>query len=153
MDTLRKNVLVVDDEEIVRKSYSRSLDGARCEVETVSDGAAALRAMEHQAFDLVVLDLRMPGMDGMAVLKVLKERWPESEVVVITGYPSIDSAKEAIRLGASDYLAKPVGPDEIVGALSRAIAHKHWTLRADRMESAHGGNHGNAARGGCRCSA
>lgn len=137
MNPLRKNVLVVDDEDAVRKSYARSLCGTRCEVETVPDGAEALRAMERQAFDLVMLDLRMPGMDGMAVLKEIKDKWPESEVVVITGFPSIESAKEAIRLGACDYLAKPVGPDDIVGAATRAMLQKQWTLRPDPTEPAH----------------
>ena len=121
MSTLRRNVLVVDDEEVVRLSYLRSLEGARCDVEAVADGREALRAMERSAFDLVMLDLRMPGVDGMTVLRTIKERWPESEVVVVTGYPSIESAKEAIRLGASDYLAKPVGPEEISIALHAAL--------------------------------
>jgi DNA-binding NtrC family response regulator len=131
MNTLRKNVLVVDDEEVVRKSYSRCLDGARCEVEAVPDGAAALEAMRQRTFDVVMLDLRMPGMDGMTVLRTMREEWPESEIVVITGYPSIESAKEAIRLGASDYLAKPLGPDEIIGAAARAMLHKEWALRPE----------------------
>jgi DNA-binding NtrC family response regulator len=129
MSALHRYVLVVDDEEVVRRSLLRSLEGARCDVEAVADGAEALRAMERNAFDLVMLDLRMPGMDGMTVLRTIKEKWPESEVVVITGYPSVESAKEAIRLGASDYLAKPVGPEEIINAACSAMLHKEWTLR------------------------
>ena len=135
MNTLRRNVLVVDDDEGVRLSYLRSLEGARCDVEAVPDGDEALRAMERNAFDLVMLDLRMPGTDGMTVLRTIKERWPESEVVVITGYPSIESAKEAIRLGANDYFAKPVGPDEIIKAASTALQHKEWTLRRGGPDS------------------
>jgi len=141
MSTLRRNVLVVDDEEVVRLSYLRSLEGARCDVEAVADGREALRAMERSAFDLVMLDLRMPGVDGMTVLRTIKEKWPESEVVVITGYPSIESAKEAIRLGASDYLAKPVGPEEIINAACSAMLHKEWTLRRggpDPVRASHG---------------
>ena len=148
MNTVRKNVLVVDDEEVVRKSYSRCLDGSRCEVEMVPDGVAALEAMERRAFDLVMLDLRMPGMDGMTVLRTMREKWPDSEVVVITGYPSIESAKEAIRLGASDYLAKPVGPDEIIGAAARAILHKEWALHREGN-----GIGRNTVSGGRRCAA
>jgi DNA-binding NtrC family response regulator len=71
----------------------------------------------------------MPGQDGMSVLKQIKERYPESEVVIVTGYPSVDTAKEAVRLGAFDYLAKPVGPDDIVGAARGAITRKQWALR------------------------
>lgn len=137
MNTLRRNVLVVDDEEVVRRSFSRSLEGVRCDVEAVPDGSEALRAMERDAFDLVMLDLRMPGMDGMTVLKTIKEKWPESEVVVVTGYPSIESAKEAIRLGASDYLAKPVGPEEVIKAACSAMLHKEWTLHRGGPDSNH----------------
>jgi len=87
------------------------------------------------------------------VLRTIKDRWPESEVVVITGYPSIESAKEAIRLGAYDYLAKPVGPDEVIDAAARAILHKDWTLRPDETGPDHTNQIHNAARGECRCAA
>lgn len=122
-------ILVVDDEEIVRRAHMRVLAAVPCKVEAVRDGEQALKAMETASYDVVLLDLRMPGMDGMAVLKALKERWPESEIIVITGYPSLDTAKEAIRLGAHDYLAKPCGPDEVIHATTRALKQKHWTLR------------------------
>ena len=147
MNTLRRSVLVVDDDEGVRLSYLRSLEGARCNVEAVPDGNEALRAMERSAFDLVMLDLRMPGTDGMTVLRTIKERWPESEVVVITGYPSIESAKEAIRLGANDYYSKPVGPDEIIKAASAAMQHKEWTLRRSGPDSNHSSHCENITRG------
>jgi DNA-binding NtrC family response regulator len=125
------NVLVVDDEEVVRRSYQRVLASVRCQVKAVGDGEQALKAMETQAYDIVLLDLRMPGMDGMSVLKTMKRRWPEGEVIVITGYPSVDTAKEAIRLGACDYLAKPVAPGEVIEAANSAMERKQWTLRRD----------------------
>jgi DNA-binding NtrC family response regulator len=124
-------ILVVDDEEVVRRSHSRVLKGERCRVEAVGDGEEALRAMETQPYDVVLLDLRMPGIDGMSLLKTLKARWPDSEVVVITGYPSVDTAKEAIRLGACDYLAKPLAPGEVIAAANSAMEQKHWTLRRE----------------------
>ena len=122
-------VLIVDDEDVVRLSYAAALAGADCEARTARDGAAALRAMEHDPYDVVFLDLRMPGMDGMSVLQTMKRRWPESEVVIVTGYPSVETAKQAVRLGAFDYLEKPVGPDEIVGAAQGAITRKQWAMR------------------------
>ena len=127
----RTNILVVDDDEVVRLSHMRSLATAHCNVEAAWNGSEALHAMERHPFDVVLLDLRMPGMDGMTVLKTIKERWPESEVVVITGYPSIETAKEAVRLGAYDYLAKPVGPDDVINAACAAMTQKKWCLHKD----------------------
>lgn len=123
-------VLVVDDDDVVRLSYERSLKATDIdvEVETALNGEDALKAMERKPFDVVLLDLRMPGMDGMTVLKSIRRDWPKSGIIVITGYPTIESAKEAIRLGASDYLAKPVSPADIVNAASAAIAQKSWAL-------------------------
>lgn len=128
----RARILVVDDDEAVRLAYAVTLArrAADCETQTAWDGAEALRAMERHPSDVVLLDIRMPGVDGLTVLKRLKERWPESEVVVITGYPSVESAKEAVRLGACDYLAKPVGPDDVLGAARAALERKRWTLHA-----------------------
>lgn len=127
------NILVVDDEEVVRRGFLRTLAGAYCNVEAAWNGNEALRVMEQHPFDVVLLDLRMPGIDGISVLKTIKERWPDSEVVIITGYPSIETAKEAVRLGAYNYLAKPVGPDDVIKAATSAVRHKKWALHADRM--------------------
>jgi DNA-binding NtrC family response regulator len=124
----KSNVLIVDDDEVVRLSHLRSLKSASCDAEAVDDGEDALRLMEQHPFDVVLLDLRMPGMDGMSVLRSIKQKWPESEVVVITGYPTIETAKEAVRLGAYDYLAKPVGPVDVINATDGAITRKRWTL-------------------------
>src|SRR5215208_2667241 len=111
MNTTAK-ILIVDDEEVVRLSYMRILSGAHCEVKAVWTWTQVFEAMRDEKFDLVLLDLRMPGMDGMTVLRALKQRWPESEVIIITGYPTLASAKEAVSLGAYDYLSKPLGPQQ-----------------------------------------
>jgi DNA-binding NtrC family response regulator len=124
----KSNVLVVDDDEVVRLSHLRSLKSVSCDAEAVEDGEDALRMMERHPFDVVLLDLRMPGMDGMSVLRAIKQKWPDSEVVVITGYPTIETAKEAVRLGAYDYLAKPVGPVEVINATGGAMTRKKWAL-------------------------
>lgn len=125
----KTNILVVDDEEVVRYSFTRALSGRHCEVETAENGQEALQILGKRPFDLVLLDLRMPGMDGLEVLKSIKEQWPESEVIVITGFPSVESAKQAVTLGAYDYLAKPAGPDDLINAASSALLHKQWALR------------------------
>jgi DNA-binding NtrC family response regulator len=132
----RNNILVVDDEEVIRRGYARTLSGADCDVATAWNGKEALDALEHRPYDVVLLDLRMPEMDGMTVLKTIKEKWPDSDVVVITGYPSIETAKEAVRLGACDYLAKPIAPDEVIHATHGALKRKRWALRPHRASGA-----------------
>jgi DNA-binding NtrC family response regulator len=144
-------ILVVDDDEAVRSSYRRSLDSTRCSVEVAFDGDEALQAMEEQPFDVVLLDLRMPGRDGMSVLRTIKERWPESEVVIITGYPTLETAKEAIRQGAYGYLCKPVGPDDVVNVACGAVNSKRWALQTasstkDDGAGAHSGQNGPSSR-------
>jgi len=126
------NILIVDDEEVVRLSHLRSLQSVNCNARVAEDGIKALEVMEQQAFDVILLDLRMPDLDGMEVLRTIKSRWPESEVVVITGYPTIESAKQAVRLGAHNYMAKPVGPDDVIKATNEAMNQKRWSLRSDR---------------------
>lgn len=128
----KTNILIVDDDEVVRLGYLRTLADDQCNAEVAWNGNEALRVMEQHPFDVVLLDLRMPGPDGMSVLKTIKEKWPESEVVVVTGYPSIETAKEAVRLGAYNYLAKPVSPDEVIKAAYGAMMQRKWALHRDR---------------------
>ena len=143
----KTKILVVDDEEVVRLSHIRTLTSIHCDVEVVKNGSDALQVMEQRPADVVLLDLRMPGMDGMAVLKQIKQRWPETEVVIITGYPNVETAKEAVRLGAYDYLAKPVGPDEVISVANGALTQKKWSLHRDKAisDAAAGGNSGAAS--------
>ena len=135
----RANILIVDDEEVVRLSYFRSLAKADYQAKVAKGGTEALRAMEQRAFDVVFLDLRMPDLDGISVLREIRRRWPDSEVVIITGYPSIQTAKQAVKLGAYHYLVKPVSPEDIVRAAQDAMTHKGWALRKEwpAIESMH----------------
>ena len=126
----KANILIVDDEEVVRLSHLRSLEGSNCSTRAAEDGREALEVMEQDPADVVLLDLRMPDLDGMDVLKAIKQRWPESEVVVITGYPSIETAKEAVRLGAFNYLTKPLAPNEVIKVANDAVNQKRWGLRS-----------------------
>jgi len=131
MEDARIRVLVVDDEEVVRLGYRRVLSGDGFTVMAAGNGSEALALMADKRFDVVLLDLRMPGMDGLEVLRAIKERAPESEVVVVTGYPSIETAKEAVRLGAYDYLTKPVVPDAVIRAATGAWMQKRWALQRE----------------------
>ncbi|NIP18268.1 MAG: response regulator [Xanthomonadales bacterium] len=125
------NILIVDDEEVVCLSYFRSLAKADYQAKVARGGNEALRIMEQRPFDVVFLDLRMPDLDGIEVLKTIRQKWPECEVVIITGYPTIQTAKEAVRLGAYHYLVKPVSPEDVVKAARNAMTHKSWALRKD----------------------
>ena len=126
--TDKNRILIVDDDETVRRSYLRSLESISNNIEAANDGEQALQSMEAKPFDVVLLDMRMPGRDGLSVLRTIKQKWPESEVVIITGYPTVDSAKEAVRLGAYDYMSKPVAPQDVINVTDSAITHKHWAL-------------------------
>jgi two-component system response regulator HydG len=126
--TTQAKILIVDDEEVVRLSYMRILAATNCHVSAAWTWMQVSQAMQHEPFDVVLLDLRMPEMDGMKVLKALKSKWPESEVIIITGYPTLESAKEADALGAYDYLTKPVGPEQVITAANAAMLHKRWAL-------------------------
>jgi DNA-binding NtrC family response regulator len=135
----KAKVLVVDDEAVVRESYLRSLAGVNYRVRTALDAEEAIRLMEAESFDVVLVDIRMPGMDGISLLREIKTRWPESEVVVVTGYPTIESAKEAVRLGAYNYLTKPIGPREIQEAAGSALLQKRWSLKKDHSSASPSG--------------
>jgi len=135
----KNRILIVDDDEVVRWSYLRSLQSVSCNVTTAGDGEEALQSMEQSPFDVVLLDVRMPGQDGMSVLRTMKQKWPESEVVMITGYPTVTDAKEAVRLGAYDYIAKPVGPQDVINVTDGAITRKLWALHRVPEESDAGG--------------
>jgi DNA-binding NtrC family response regulator len=125
----KPNILVIDDEEVVRMSLERVLHGAECNVEVASSGTAGLSVMDRKPVDVVLLDLRLPGMGGVEVLEQIKRHWPRTEVIVITGYPATETVKEAIRLGAYDYLAKPLGPDEVISVANAAVQHKRFALQ------------------------
>jgi DNA-binding NtrC family response regulator len=121
-------VLVIDDDESVLRSYREALAGGDFTLQSASNVSEALGILAHQAIDVVLMEYLMPGADGLAVLRDIKAQWPDTEVVVITGSSSLERAKEAIRLGAYDFLAKPVSPQEISLAAEHAAIQKRWVL-------------------------
>ena len=125
MDGMKK-ILIVDDEEIVRLSHMRALAGQSCKVEWAGGVEQALEKMQNEPADVVLMDLRMPGTDGLTALKTIKEKWPETEVVIITGYPSVYTVREAVKLGAFDYLSKPLAPEKVLAVASEALAQRRW---------------------------
>ena len=103
-------IMIVDDEKIVRESFQLWIEKSGHSVETSESGFAALEKLSERNFDLLFVDIKMPGMDGIELLKKVKEEYPDIFVVVMTAYGSIESAVEAMKLGATDYLLKPFKP-------------------------------------------
>ena len=144
------NILVIDDEESMRDSCQQTLERsmrgglfqAAHKVKAAQDGATALAMLEKESFDLVILDLKMPGLSGMAVLDRIRHEYPGIVVIVITGYATIESAVEAIRSGAYDFLPKPFTPDALRAIVARALdrrtlAFENILLR-DELEASFG---------------
>ncbi|MEI7537081.1 MAG: response regulator, partial [Comamonadaceae bacterium] len=118
-------ILIVDDEEIVIRSCRRILsDGELYSVDSTQDGTSALRKVEESEYDLMVLDIMMPGIDGLEVLQQVKERHPDVDVIMVTGLSQIQTAVKAMKLGAFDYLSKPFDPDELKHVVDRALERR-----------------------------
>ena len=128
-------VLIVDDEAAVCDLLVSFLNSLSYEVETATDGLAGLNKYAHGRFDLVITDLSMPNMDGIELVKQIKEIDDEAVILLITGYPTIGSAVEAIKLGATDYITKPFALDEIKMRIDKAIGTK---VLQGRLKSAQG---------------
>jgi len=121
---LIKNVLVVDDEAVIRAGVKRVLAGMGLLTETSASGNLALEILQDKDFDLVITDLKMPGIGGMEVLKAIKILQPEVPVMIITGYATVETAVEAIKNGAFDYLAKPFTPEQLGEKVEKALSYR-----------------------------
>ncbi len=117
-------VLVADDEESIREMLAKTLTLADYEVHTVGDGQAAVDRLRAEAFDLLITDLSMPRLDGLAVVREARRLFPAMPVVIITGYSSEASAIEAINLGVSGYLTKPFKISKVLTVAARALGEE-----------------------------
>ena len=129
-------ILVADDESGVRDSLAEVLRDAGYVVETAVDGTAALEAIDGHDFSLVITDLRMPGADGLAVLRKLRDVAPQTVPLVMTAHGSIESAVEALRGGAANYILKPVVFDDVLAKVARILEHRQlaWQTQMLRRE-------------------
>jgi DNA-binding response OmpR family regulator len=116
---IRKPILIVDDEKNIRLTLSQALETLGVEIDTASNGEEALTKLRGREFGLILLDIRMPGMDGMGILRRVHEIRPDIRVIMMTAYGTIESAVEAMKLGAVDFLQKPFDPEEIRELVSR----------------------------------
>jgi heterodisulfide reductase subunit A len=119
---LKRPVLIVDDEPIVRESIRDWLKDAGYEVATAESGEEALELIAKQEFGVMVLDMRLPGKSGIQVLKEVKAAKPQIKSIIITAYPSTELAAEVMKLGAVDYLIKPVAPDSLETLIQETLA-------------------------------
>lgn len=125
-------VLIVDDEPLMRLSMLDALEGIGCEVMAAATGTEGLTILGTRQFDIVITDLRLPGADGLTILKACKERSPTTEVILITAHGSVDTAVGAIKLGAYDYITKPFQMDELLLIVERV--GKILGLRRENLE-------------------
>lgn len=122
------NILVVDDDESMRTACSQTLSEAGYRVQSVSNGTLALEKVKKESFDVIVLDLKMPGIPGIDVLKALTRDDSGLAVIVITGYGSFDAAMQAGKFGAFEFLAKPFDPDKLISLVEKAASRKRFAL-------------------------
>src|SRR6056297_3415700 len=130
----RMRIMVVDDEMIVRESFYHWFNKYGHETETAASGDEALEKLENRQFDLLFVDIKMPGMDGLELLDRVKAAYPETFVVIITAYGSIDSAVKAMKSGASDYLLKPFKPAHIDLVMEKISQQKNLASRYQYLE-------------------
>jgi DNA-binding response OmpR family regulator len=128
------NVLLVDDEERFLKTTKTLLDKLECNVVTAPDGRRGLDQLKAQSIDVVVLDVKMPGVDGIDILRHIKQRHPLVEVIMLTGHSTMDTAIRGLKLGAFDYLTKPCDISEL--QLKIKAAHERRTVMLDKIRKA-----------------
>ncbi|MCK4576715.1 glycine cleavage system protein GcvH [candidate division WOR-3 bacterium] len=118
------SILIVDDELVVCKSCKKILERSNHSIDYVLTGQEALENIKEKEYEIVITDLKMPGIDGMKLLNIIKETCKEVDVIMVTGYASIDTAVKAMKLGAFDYIPKPFTPDELRGVVARALERR-----------------------------
>ena len=127
-------VLIVDDEPDNVRLFARFL-GSLAETRVAESGARALELLEQEAADVMVTDLRMPGMDGLELARTARDAYPSMEIVVVTGNADLDSATEALRMGLADYLRKPVSREDLIAAVERAVEKKRMLEALERSQN------------------
>ncbi len=130
-----QSVLIIDDEQDIRDGCERFLTRMGLAVRKAENGEKGLISLAEEPADLVLLDLKMPGLDGMEVLGRIKERWPEMLVVIITGFATVETAIEAMKRGAYDFIPKPFQPDHLRLTVGRALERKRLLDQARRLQA------------------
>lgn len=127
-------ILVLDDEQIVLESVSRILEEENYEVKTARRGEEAFEILKKGGFDLFITDLKMPGMDGLKAMESISKIDPDLSMIMFTAYSTVDSAVEAMKLGALDYIRKPFTPDQLTELVNKAIGDRQTRLEKRQRE-------------------
>ncbi|MGE5839654.1 MAG: response regulator [Deltaproteobacteria bacterium] len=134
MDKMR--IMLVDDEVGFLSTTKKLLERKGLQVTTAASGHEALEKLEGESIQVMILDVKMPGMDGVAVLKAVKSRYPLVQVVMLTGHGTVESALEGLRSGATDYLMKPIDIDELIAKAEEAFVR--WQIMEEKIRVAEG---------------
>jgi len=127
---MKSNILVVDDEPVARQSLSEILRLEGYAVNSVPNGQAAVEYVRTHPIELLIVDLRMPGMDGLEVIQVVNQISPETEVILLTAFGTTESAIQALRLRVHDYLLKPAPPSQVVNSVKKGLTRREARLKA-----------------------
>jgi DNA-binding NtrC family response regulator len=128
------HVLIIDDDDGILKSLRSVLEHRHMEVSTARTPSTAFRILKESMIDVVLLDVRLPEMDGMEVLKHIKRSYPSIEVLLLTGYPSVDTALEGVNQGSYAYITKPADPDELAAKIRRANEARQESIRREQQK-------------------
>ena len=127
---MKSNILVVDDENVARQSLTDILKLEGYNVASAANGQAAVEFIRTHPVDLMIVDLRMPGMDGLDVIQVVNQLAPDTEIVLLTAFASTDSAVQALRLRIHDYLTKPASPAQVLASVKKGLARRSAKMQA-----------------------
>jgi len=124
------HILLVDDEADFVETLTKRFRIRKIPVASAGSGADALKLLEEQEFDVVILDVRMPGMGGMELLRLIRAKYPLTEVIMLTGHASLETGMQGMSMGAYDYVLKPADFDELLDKVRRAAERKALNVRA-----------------------
>src|SRR5579863_8409098 len=126
-------ILIVDDELVVRDSLGKWFTSEGYAARPVGGAREALETIQQTDFDIALIDIKMPGMDGMELQSRLREADPDLTVIIMTGYSSVETAVQALKHGAYDYITKPIDPDELSHLVANAMEHRHARREVVRL--------------------
>ena len=127
------NILLVDDESDFVETMVKRFGIRKMPIDSAKSGQEALDALKTKNYDVIILDVRMPGMDGLAVLKLIRERSPLTEVIMLTGHASLEAGMQGMNLGAYDYVLKPADFDDLLDKVRKAFERKQLNAKARKQ--------------------